>query len=159
MRRKQLVLATTAVAGILAMGACGGSNDASPPAEPAAPAPATTTTQATTPETTESMTTEQTTRDETSTDEAPRPEAVVVTVKDGQPVGGTKTVKVKQGDEVVIRIEVDAPQELHLHGYDIEQEAAPGTPAVFRFTADLEGIFELESHLDDAKVVKLVVNP
>ncbi len=147
MSRKQLAFAAVAAVAALVLSACGSSDEAAPPAEapPATTAPASTTA----PEATTEQTTEQ----------APGPEAVVIRIENGQPVGGTKTVTVKHGDEVLLRVEVDAPQELHLHGYDIEQEAAPGEPAVFQFSADLEGIFDLESHLDDAKVVKLVVNP
>jgi hypothetical protein len=151
MSRKRLALAAAAVSGLLALGACGGSDDG-----PAEPSPPVTTAPATTgPETT----TEETTTEQTTTDETPGPEPVVVTIENGRPVGGVKTVEVTQGDMVVIRVMVDTPQELHLHGYEIEREAAPDMPAVFRFTADLEGIFDLESHEGDAKVVKLVVNP
>ena len=45
-----------------------------------------------------------------------------------------------------IVVSSDVPDEIHLHGYDIEKEAAPGKPARFRFKADAEGAFELESH-------------
>jgi hypothetical protein len=58
----------------------------------------------------------------------------------------------------------DAPDEIHLHGYDIELEAAPGAPARFSFKANLEGVFEMESHTaEDAGqeplIANLVVNP
>jgi len=68
-------------------------------------------------------------------------------------------VKVKRGDNVRIVVRADAEQELHLHGYEIEKTVRPGKPAVFAFAAELEGIFELESHLQDAVVAKVVVEP
>ena len=63
-----------------------------------------------------------------------------------------------------IVVTADAPDEIHLHGYDITKNAAAGTPARFSFTANLEGVFEIESHTaEDAGqnplVANLVVNP
>ena len=45
-----------------------------------------------------------------------------------------------------IVVSSDAADEIHLHGYDIEKNAAPGTPARFNFKANIEGVFEIESH-------------
>lgn len=67
-------------------------------------------------------------------------------LKDAEPVGGIKTLTAPKGDTVRIVISADAPDQVHLHGYDIEKEAEPGKPAVIRFKANLEGAFELESH-------------
>ena len=58
----------------------------------------------------------------------------------------------------------DGNDEIHLHGYDITRNAAPGKPARFRFKADVEGVFEIESHTaEDAGleplVGRLVVEP
>ena len=74
-------------------------------------------------------------------------------------VGGVKTIKAKRGDTVRIVVSSDAPDEIHLHGYDIEREAEPGKPANFRFKADAEGAFELESHAaEDAGKEPLVAH-
>ena len=43
----------------------------------------------------------------------------------------------------------DAEHEIHLHGYDIARDAAPGKPARYRFKADVEGVFEIESHSEE----------
>lgn len=82
-----------------------------------------------------------------------------VRLADGRPVGGVATVSVDRGDEVLITVEADSPNEVHLHGYDIEHDAVPGRPARFDFTAELEGIFELESHTSNEQLVRLVVEP
>jgi hypothetical protein len=65
---------------------------------------------------------------------------------------------------VVIVVRSDVADEIHLHGYDIEKEAGPGRPARFRFKANLEGQFELESHVAedagrDPVVGTLIVEP
>ena len=61
-------------------------------------------------------------------------------------------------------VSADAPDDIHLHGYDIEKQVAPGQPARFRFRADVEGIFEIESHVaedagKDPLIGKLTVEP
>jgi hypothetical protein len=89
--------------------------------------------------------------------------AAPVTVKfvGGQPEGGVQTIEAKKGETVHFTVESDQEGEAHLHGYDIEQEVAPGKPAVFDFEATIEGIFDLELHLDgdEAKIAELRVEP
>jgi hypothetical protein len=79
----------------------------------------------------------------------PEPEEPPVTrirVEGGSVVGGVKEISAEKDEIVRIVVTSDAPDEIHLHGYDIEREAEPGRPARFRFKADVEGSFELESH-------------
>jgi FtsP/CotA-like multicopper oxidase with cupredoxin domain len=85
-------------------------------------------------------------------------------LRGGQVVGGAKTIEAERGDTVRLVVRSDAPDELHLHGYDIEREAAPGRPARFRFTADAEGEFVLESHTaehagHEPVIARLLVGP
>jgi hypothetical protein len=77
---------------------------------------------------------------------ATEPPVTRISVKGGVLVGEAKNIRVAKNDIVRIVVSSDAPDEIHLHGYDIEKEAAPGKPARFRFKADVEGAFELESH-------------
>ena len=103
---------------------------------------------------------------ETQTEPEPPPEPAVtrIRIQGGQVVGGPKTVEVARGDAVRLVVAADAPDEIHVHGYDITKNAGPGTPARFVFRADLEGVFEVESHVaEDAGrnplVARVVVNP
>jgi nitrous oxide reductase len=85
-------------------------------------------------------------------------------IKGGDPVGGVQDFKVKKGDKVTIVVSADAHDDIHLHGYDIEKPVEPGKPATFKFTANIEGIFEIESHVaEDAGreplMGKLTVEP
>jgi hypothetical protein len=96
--------------------------------------------------------------------EAVRPDVQRITLRDLEPVGGVREIKAAKGDTVQIAVTVDEADEIHLHGYDLTREAAPGKPARFRFRARIEGIFELESHEAEhagmeAVVAKLVVEP
>ena len=118
---------------------------------------------------TTTQTTAVTTTTETSTEEPhetvpPEPKVNRIEIKGGQPVGGVQDIKVKKGDQVTIVVTADAEDDIHLHGYDIEKPVEPGKPATFKFTADIEGIFEIESHVaEDAGreplMGKLTVEP
>jgi plastocyanin len=77
---------------------------------------------------------------------------------------GPSTISVTKGDTVHIVVSSDKPNAIHLHGYNIERQAAPGKPARFDFKANVEGVFEIESHTwEDAgfepAVSKLQVRP
>ena len=59
-----------------------------------------------------------------------------------------ETVRVERGEFVVLRWSVDAPMELHLHGYDVEVEIEPAAPATMLFFAEFAGRFAVDAHLD-----------
>jgi len=82
-----------------------------------------------------------------------------VRIKGGQPVGGARTVEVRQGETVRLVFSSDTAGEVHLHGYDIEKEVAPGDPARFTFKADKQGRYEVELHGPDTKLAQLDVTP
>jgi hypothetical protein len=94
----------------------------------------------------------------------PKPEVTRIRIRGGEVVGGPAEIKARNGDTVVIVVSADAPDDIHLHGYDIEKRAAPEQPARFRFKANLEGEFEIESHVaEDAGrnplLATLIVEP
>jgi hypothetical protein len=173
-RRTSTIAAVVAAAAALA--GCGGGAETTPATTAAASAdtavtediPATTVEAATTagtetgPATTAETETEAETEAETETEgngAGGEKADAVIRIENGEPVGGTATVKVKKGDRVRIVVRADAEDELHLHGYDIEKAVGPGKPAVFDFVAEFEGIFELESHHAGTLVAKVVVEP
>jgi plastocyanin len=87
-----------------------------------------------------------------------------IDIKGGKPVGGVQNIKVKKGDRVTIVVSSDAHDAIHVHGVDIEKDVEPGKPATFKFTANIEGIFDIESHVaEDAgrepQMGKLTVEP
>jgi hypothetical protein len=90
------------------------------------------------------------------------PAVDVLTVRDGQPVGGVKTLTYDKGDEIRLEVRLDAPaEEVHVHGYEIS-EPAERSPVRLSFPAKLDGIFEIELHgLDgsEAQIAELRVNP
>ena len=55
-------------------------------------------------------------------------------------------IRVHQGDTVVLRWHTDRTVMLHLHGYDIETRASPGTTAETRFEARAAGRYPIDVH-------------
>jgi hypothetical protein len=85
----------------------------------------------------------------------------VLTIKvvDEKPVGGVAKLKVSKGDQIHFVVESDSKQEVHLHGYDVAKDAAPGEPAEFELEATIEGVFEAELEDPGVQILKLTVEP
>jgi len=86
----------------------------------------------------------------------------VITVQNGERVGGVKTLTYNKGDQVEFDVKLNRSEEsVHVHGYEIEKPAQ-NSPVRFSFPANLDGVFEIEVHrLDetDAEIAELHVNP
>jgi hypothetical protein len=131
-------------------------NDDSTPAAATAPT-ATTTTQDTT---TEVTTTVQTTTEQTTTTEpSGETQRVELEVQDGQPVGGIKQVDITQGTLVLLVVQCDSEDQVHVHGYDLEAAVGPGAPARIQFRANIAGVFDVELHELDSQIAELTVSP
>lgn len=93
---------------------------------------------------------------------APPPPPTEIRLSDGQVEGGVQKIEARTGNAVRFLVISDTPYEIHLHGYDVEKQAAPGRPARFRIETGLEGVFEIESHAaedsgSDSVIARLVV--
>ena len=85
--------------------------------------------------------------------------ADTIVIKNGEPVGGMAKLSYKQGSTVRLTVTTDgAETEVHVHGYDIEETAAPGAPAKFVFEAKDTGRFEVEAH-PSTQIAQLDVVP
>ncbi len=105
------------------------------------------TTPTTSTESTETTEGTDTTETQTEAPAPPKPETTRIDIRGGEVAGGPAEINAKNGDTVVIVVSADTPDDIHLHGYDIEKKVEPGKPATFRFKANLEGEFEIESHV------------
>ena len=70
-----------------------------------------------------------------------------------------KKFTVKQGRQVVLVVESALADEVHLHGYDLSADVAPGEPATIRFKATAPGLFEAELESRGLKIAELEVRP
>jgi hypothetical protein len=82
---------------------------------------------------------------------------VTVGIDDAVTAGG-RVEPVPFGSDVTLRIIDQKPHEYHLHGYDLEQSVPADTEAVFQFTANKKGKFELETHDGNQVMVVLDVS-
>lgn len=82
---------------------------------------------------------------------------ISISVEGGQLVS-ERRAEVTLGDTVLLIVESDVADELHMHGYDLTVEVAPGEPAELEFVAEIPGIFEVEFETSHLQVLELVVN-
>ncbi len=68
-------------------------------------------------------------------------------------------ISAEEGDFVTLRLTSESPVEVHLHGYDLEEEVSPGEEAELSFEADATGRFEIEDHETEAQLGTLLVQP
>jgi heme/copper-type cytochrome/quinol oxidase subunit 2 len=87
----------------------------------------------------------------------PQDQTFDVSIKGGEM--SPEEISVNQGDTVTLRVSTDEPTELHVHGYDVEQEVEPGQEAEIDFEADLTGRFEIEDHETEKELGVLQVRP
>jgi len=96
--------------------------------------------------------------DPTGTEPTRAEKRIEVTVAHGKASGDTGRVQVALGTPVTLVITSDVADQVHVHGYDIEQKLTPGTPATLRFTATVAGVFEVELHEADMVLLRLQVS-
>ena len=129
-----------------------GDDETSPP-----PATTAATTETVAPPTLESQ--PATTAEEPPPVAEPAFDTVAIEVVNGRPQGGVVRETVAQGREVVIVVTADVTDHVHLHGYDLMADVAPGAPARLRFTADVPGRFEVELEDRGLRIAELEVRP
>jgi hypothetical protein len=89
----------------------------------------------------------------------PGPREIVVTVADGRPVGGIQRIRAERNEEIELVVRADVSDHVHVHGYDLIADVAPGSPARIAFRTRLVGVFEIE--LEDRRlyIAELEVRP
>ncbi|MGH3104105.1 MAG: hypothetical protein ACRDN6_08420 [Gaiellaceae bacterium] len=148
-----LILAAGGIAAVvLFLALRPGGDDAAEPGT----APATTETVATT-ATVETLTTAET----TPPPPPPKPKVVTVriTIRGGAPQGGIRRATVTKGRRVRIVVRSDVADHVHVHGYDLMRDVAPGAPARISFRASIPGRFEIELEDRGLQIAELEVRP
>jgi type IV secretory pathway TrbL component len=69
----------------------------------------------------------------------------------------SRRVRIDLGQKVRVQVEADRAVEVHVHGYDLKGDVAPGKPAVIDFTANVPGVFEVELEESSLKLFELQV--
>jgi hypothetical protein len=69
----------------------------------------------------------------------------------------SRRVRIDRGQKVRIRVQADRAEGVHLYGYDLSADVAPGRPVVIDFTADAPGVFEVELEQAHLRLFELQV--
>jgi hypothetical protein len=88
-----------------------------------------------------------------------RPTEISIVVVDGAPKGGIVREKVEKNDLVVLVVRSDVADHVHLHGYDVMRDVAPGKPARLPFKATIPGVFEVELEDRGLQIADITVQP
>jgi hypothetical protein len=72
---------------------------------------------------------------------------------------GAMTRDEVEGDHLRLRLTSQEPLQVHIHGYDLQRELAPGKPVTLLFEGDLTGRFEIEDHEFEEVLGVLLVQP
>jgi hypothetical protein len=80
-----------------------------------------------------------------------------ITIARGRVSPPSGWLEVAEGRQVAITVTSDVADELHVHGYDLAAELRPGVPATVRFTANLTGVFEVETHRSGLVLTQVAV--
>jgi hypothetical protein len=149
-------LALLPALGMLVLAGCGGSDNGSSPSPSNPPTSAPTTAPTSAPVTTPTPGDGPSNTADPSHDQADV--TLNVTVANGKVNPSGATIKAKAGQTLLVTVVSDADEELHIHGYDKELELAPGKAQSVKFTLNMKGTFEVETHKSGKLVAKLVVS-
>lgn len=96
---------------------------------------------------TTSTTSNETTTRATTPPAPPKPQLITIVYRNGRVVGGLKDFSTTKDKRVTVVVNADVSDEVHVHGYDLKGDVAPGAPARISFRANLPGriVIELES--------------
>jgi hypothetical protein len=89
----------------------------------------------------------------------PQAARISIVIRGGKPVGGIKRATVKKDERVVLTVRSDVSDEVHVHGYNLMKDVAPGAPAVIAFKATIPGQFEAELEGRGLQIAEISVNP
>lgn len=88
-----------------------------------------------------------------------KPSVPTIVVSNGKPVGGVEELSFEAGEPVRFKVRSNVADELHVHGYDVEEELPAGRMVRVEFPATIEGIFEAELHGSGEQIAELRVEP
>jgi hypothetical protein len=137
----KLRCAALLAAGLIGVSGCGGTDDDTAQASPAAGPP------------TDQATAAATSPPAETAAEAPAPtpaaddaQLVELSVIGGDVSGDTGRVEIPLGAQVRLTVTSDTADELHVHGFDLVRDLPPGQAVQLEFVADQPGVFEVELH-------------
>lgn len=91
---------------------------------------------------------------------AETPSAVRIRIQArGDGSGSIRRIAIERGQRVTLVVSADVTDEVHVHGYDLMADVAPGSPARISFEASVPGRFEVELESRAIQIAELRVSP
>lgn len=92
-------------------------------------------------------------------DEAERDSSVAISVAvaGGKVSPRTQRVEIPKDSRVRLQVTTDVDDEVHVHGYDIEEPLEAGRTTTIEFVADQQGVFAVETHEGGLELLQLEV--
>lgn len=85
------------------------------------------------------------------------PVTVTVAVTDGKVTPKPRRVKIPLGSAVELQVTSDIDDEVHVHGFDVEQPLVAGVTTTIQLQADEKGLYEVETHETGLELLQLEV--
>ena len=80
-----------------------------------------------------------------------------VLVRGKQVSPAPSTVDVAVGQSLTLTVTSDHADELHIHGFDVEEELSAGKPVTVTITGKQPGTYEVETHHPELLLLKIAV--
>jgi heme/copper-type cytochrome/quinol oxidase subunit 2 len=101
-----------------------------------------------------------TSTDTGATTTAETPSAVRIRIQArGDGSGSIRRVTIERDQRVTLIVSSDVADEVHVHGYDLMADVAPGSPARISFEASVPGRFDVELESRAIQIAELRVSP
>lgn len=88
---------------------------------------------------------------------AKEPVTVTVSITDGTVTPKPSRVKIPLGSTVELQVTSDVDDEVHVHGFDVEEPLDAGRTTTIELTADQPGLYEVETHESGLQLLQLEV--
>jgi heme/copper-type cytochrome/quinol oxidase subunit 2 len=95
-----------------------------------------------------------------ATTTAETPSAVRIRIQArGDGSGSIRRVTIERDQRLTLIVSSDVADEVHVHGYDLMADVAPGSPARISFEASVPGRFDVELESRAIQIAELRVSP
>ena len=80
-----------------------------------------------------------------------------VTVTGTKVTPAPSTVSIAVGQQLTLVVTADHDDELHIHGFDVEEKLEAGAPTSVTLTGRQPGVYEVETHHPELRLLKIAV--
>jgi len=88
---------------------------------------------------------------------SPSGRTIEVTVEGSKVTPAPTTVDLGVGEKLTLTVTSDHADQLHIHGFEVEQDLVAGQPTTVTVTGDQPGVYEVETHHPELRLMKIAV--